>query len=844
MEPLLSQDGDSSSYQQPSAIRLENKNKFVPGQSGDLCSHKDVKNKIDSIRSGFASLCKELDVVEDALWWRTKSGKELKYYSIKLLDLQRPLTEKVEALSGFIGVHKQIPYIKEKSFIEEIVTQAKLLEIELLLAQKKLKKLQKLCQCKPFRTIHDFGRIVIVDLVALMSGPEVDKVALFKQKEKVIVEKCTAIDLPEVKSAKRAIKERQLEILEICLIAANTLSLQAVGVLNPEIRNLEAVIVNVKVELKPKEPSKALIQKRQAANDIAQQVNARYSFWARVPTTIWASFSLPGWRGYESTGNFGQKLEKEVAQKLGGLLDILQIRLVQICQGDLADKSLDDENSYYICCYYEIKAQFEQCRHKFESIPFDALTPAVVDYMHGLKQVFAGVREYLALLQKCVDKPGSTVLKSLQAMRKQDVYVSDDVRLSSALQLYPAARQIQQAMGTLKFGKKSFDQYIQRTHDLLYEVHATNVPEIVALTDAESRVADHIFGKQPLAALYYPSETRIGLPSSVMAFIVKRVEQFLFLPSDFHDVELELVLHHVRADTSLRELYEQSQWTFKNLVDDYDAHYKSRRFHPVKELQPALEVLNKIVSAKDVADYAESWQMVREYVRTVPKDVSEPISRVLFGKLKNVSEKNGYPFLHSAIYEPDIETWRVEEFIHVERRLRIISEQLRPSSVIEADFQRLFDALVLRMLSQAVYAKNYNEQVVVQKKIESLLWQEGFQHVVAELSDCVKKLICENAVRKLSLCSFGDGPILISTYEYTLLEEGPLEQFYVRALSLQEDARIGMVLYKMIKAEKTMDEDERSLTETFKTRMKLSDFEFDRWFAGYENVAQAAVWLK
>ncbi len=880
-DEVSSQTQESASAQaaKPIPLRPQDKGKFVVRWDVAPLPYNELIKKIDKIAATLKEVANELNSIEHTIQFRKAERNNFGDFSKNLQTIGESLDKQMQKLQGVSGCVKQVATLQDSQIIPAIFCRSQELELHVLLCQKSKRKLEALCESDQFIETYSYVKKVIPSLFAVLTDQtapifngfidSIDELIknyvepinpqlkdLFKDKpnkqkvDSFISEVTNHVAAPPPKQEKtkqHATKRLYLEMLEASLVLAKAVfsekrqgTNQTTGRLNWRIKILEALTAHAKAHL----PKTERHQSSEKPNfDAFRQLSSKdFSFWKyHQKKSYWHTIGY-----YPQTGAMATAMEENIGQVISGLLQKLRNQLFDYSKGQF-HKALEQEIKDSWSCLQTLEETFTRYFEQSCRTPFDELTQNVLDYAHGIRYAFGQTRSLLKLAAKCSSGPARTIfgaVHSLQTHYEKQDYTSDLEQTLGLAATIVATKEAEK--NRPRSGHGSLRPLLCNTLDVLNEIHAQKNPQLFSLTEHEAIAPQWILAKNPINALYEHDEARGQLPLVVMNYISKRIMSFLYLPSDTHDIELELLLEILKNEKpplGQISLYMQSikaHPAFETLITTYETAYMPFRLSD-EQLLCGLAIARSTLQSQDhrgnALEHARAWQLLFEFTRKHKGQKADALEKALVGYLNIAASEKKYVPIYSTVARRDNETWPVdannpEEFLsHIQQAY----EECRVQ-VPNLTEQQLFDSVLLRLLCSSCFALDKEEQVTSHKQLISLFMALSESDFLLNIPEDLKQLVCESACDKILGCNFendGGENVAITHVELKLLLDGPIEDFFSGAR--WKNDKIEMVIFKLIQAEFFTRSDKPLKNKFIKEKGELA---FHRWFDNFERMLE------
>lgn len=882
MEPVLSNEqssltADSASLQpaRPSAVRTEDRKKFVVRRDVQAKSHTDLLATMAKVEAALKLVATDLDAIQNAIQWRAFTSEAFEGFREVLTKAKAALGTQENRLHGTRGVDKHIPAVVDGAFIPEVIQKVQFLEVEIFCLQARHRKLEALSDAKHFQdtltqsknmlpllalqpndaaSISAFRQLVDAHIKECLDCIDSDLYPLIAKGTEQACDECiTALRKVEIERLKntperhklQATKELQLEKL---MVARSMMDMQDDEIkqrLAGKARICNALIQHLERELQRKRFQIKSLTSRVVAADygawlkpgdenlivgkdvdeheykkLQEAISYDWAFWTHAPGKNWYAL---GW--YPQTGALGLALEADVGQSIHGLLLKLKRLIVDVSQGGaISSAEVQGNLRHYDGCVVALEKALDGYIDKICKTPQDALTQPLLDYAYGLNWGLREARALVKLGSKCTGESSLAVFNAMNGIQKYYRSLQNESAVTRMVRFYYSVEDMEEAEKKVPLLKDTaFTIFLRRAAEYMHEMHANKDHLLLELSREEALVPSMILTGISMDTLYGKGESQEGLAHIVLQYLLKRMMQFVFLPSPSHDMELELVLHVIRKNYD--EKYYQSLFEFDGLgriFGRYDTLCESKRLDAEKGIEPALKIADLAFRAQqedfDVLAYVEAWQRLFEYARLKQGDAHECMYNVLTAWLDAAAIKHHYDVMCPAVATTDIEAWGSEE------------PELFLAKLDSAgkDTQLVFNAVVLRIVGACLYAQDAIEQVVAQQKLVTLLdTPEYVQHIDALSSD-IKLLIAENAIKKINSTGRREdkGLELVFKEEQFLLD-GPFHEFFANSFLSLDQAATQMALYRLIQQQG----ENGLLASRYKAKWGS---QYERWIEGYD----------
>ncbi len=866
----------------PSKVRDEDAKKFVSRRDVQAKTNLELQEIITKVEGLLLQVSTELAAIQYAVQWRISTHESFNEFA----KIKATLCKVENKLHGTRGIDKHIAAVIELGAIPSIIQRVQKLEIECLLSQTKLVRLEALCGAKQYQQelikakaliptlfvslpleIDSFVKTVDTIIKAYVESVDPKLSALIVRGNKSEIDefvstlsekKIVKVSIKTERIKQRATKWIYLQTLKASLVLAKKSDVG--GRLEWRVQVLKSLVTYIERDLGVKELIVKEPQKEHTAQEAAaygswfkgkvvpikrvdeltmdelisiQEITSHeYGFWKHAPSKQkWYNWG----KYYAVTGALGTDMDRDIGQTLHGLHTSLKKRIIYLAQGDaepVEKKTLKEELNFYQRAIYSLETMHNEYFEKICAATYDDLTLPLFDYAFGVSQAIEEAKSLLKLASKCTKSSAQAVFLAINEIEKHYGKYDSSLELDNVLKLYHSVVQMKLVAETVpKTASKPFDLFLERTAEYLHEVHATKDPAILKLTELELKVPLVVLGGRSIDGLYLADEGKMALPQVIITYLAKRIMQQLFLPSDTYDMELELVLFELR--TKFYDQYYESLNFYDNIrpiLGGYEKAYLNMRLDPVLQLEPAINIallsFRALNSSWDLLSYAEGWQRLFEFGRASEDKRIVAMGSMLAGRLHEAATKNEHDIIYPVVATNDIETWNIAtpaEFLQQLQR-EAQQEQIGP--------QCLFGSILLRMVAACLYATDTAEQVAAQQRVIAILQTPAYATYIDELSDDLKMLLAENAMKKVFFCAdTNEKHLKLEAKEIDFLLAGPVGYFFAQPFLNPDTTIIQMVLYKLIKQEGRNGPLATKCAENWGR-------EFERWYEGYNLLSQ------
>ncbi len=773
-----------SSSQQPGAVfgvKPEDRDKIVATNDLAEGQAREVSSKIAAINKLVTAAIASLQEVEDKIRWRQVRGQDLKHLSPEIKRIDGELDKCALSLHDPVaGVDTELSALDDKSKIPDLLEQIQATERRCALAQKTTKRLLAYTDsakvCQEYGTFMD-SRGLISSFCLKLQGigltdtsqclREIDSIitGCFElvapqlagdfTEAKPLAQKIGAVKLvePELKSERLKVRVRKdlyKHLLEICLQVVKKTYVLDITKFSYREEVLEALLKRLRPVVNPEDVqvTDSDVTALKGKGDANFYVWRYASRWSYVP-------------GYKGDRTLGDSFEQDVGQPLAGLISKLASR--------------PENLPFYSACLNRLEQRYMQKLKSLSERGPDILTDTVFNYALGLEYAFREARSLIKYHTKMASQPAASVYKALEKLQVEYRALNQNGDLGRITSLYEslvAMQEVEKARPKLAKGerfKKRFDRALWHLADLLRNIHGKKDPELLALVGEEKEVVARVLGP-----------ATIELPkSTIISFIAKRIVAYLALSSPRHDIELDIVLHVMRAHV---------EKDLGDLLNKYEAKRKALNLKtPIKVITNALIAASEKTAS---SAYAKAWQRYFEYLR---KNAEEhEVCKVVDGFVKGI---NGYPVMYPPVMNTSIELWPVHDPAEFLKKLH------RDADCVDAiESQKkplLFNSLVFRLAASARHARSPTEQVLALEKLYILITKKEYTQLVASFDDHTKEMIVESSLEKIIPTST-NSTLLIAEVELTLLKPR-FEAYKAAKVQSRNTVRIEKALMKLMK---------------------------------------------
>lgn len=804
----------------PTAVRRQDKGKFVGRRDVQVKTAKELDEALNKVQQAIDGVIAKINAIEQAIKWRSALPESYEGYRLQLTECKKTLTRQENRLHGTRGIDKHIAVVKDTSAIPGIIQRVQSLELELYFANKKHEQFEALSNAGHFHKLYASVQARAPNLFA----PTLEAVAVFSitsfldSIDEIVKEYVALIDaslLPllsrgndqDVKEFIKLIKESELapeesrlerskllatkmvylELLRICHKVADSKQVFDVQRITWRLNVLAVLIEQLEQDLGVRKPvikreevrrdfghwgpgvlievDRSLQVSEKELSDLSRGPDSDNGFWKHVgrKDRWWYSAGY-----YAATGALGNTFERTVGLPLHGLNRTLKEKIVAVCQGKevLKREALEQFEG----CIIALEKCYDTHFKTLCTTQFDRLSVALIDYAYGLAWGFQEARGLLKVLLKCSKESVLQVFSAISDINKQYKMAENSTELEQVLALYDVVAHMKELEDKLpEKTQKPFSQFLWRTVQYLNEVHATKNPQLLQLSEEQASVPRQLFAKQNF-------DPGAPLPEEVLLFLAKRVLQYLFLPSDTHDMELELVLYVLKEEHDGAYYKSLDVHAYiRPLLGAYERGYEKFRLDKAEHLEPARQIA-RLAATNSVQSYAMAWQRLFEFTRNL---VEEP-AQLLGSYLRDLLDETDFESITDELVIADIETWQVADADQ-------LLEQLKKKNCTVSQ-------LLLRLVAPALYAADLKEELVAQERLAILFQNNGLSQHIAACPQEIKDLLAENVMKKVVTAAAL--PELTSK-EVALLVEGPFKPLLDgRTVSL-ETASAQMALYRL-----------------------------------------------
>lgn len=879
------------------SVRKEDADKFVSRWDEEAVSASDLSKKLSKLQQTLSETSQKLATMQQAIQWRKAQQKDFQTFAASLKDIEDTLDKLSRKLNGgicrqvatvqekgtigtimrsifglqmeLLGVQKQATSLKSLTqaghVIEAYVSVKQVMpSLFAVITDQASAKFDTFIEATDI-IIKQYAETIHPQLNDIFTGnPTKAKIDAFVQTVKTAPAKKAEAKEEHIKlHARRALS---LEMLRTsCVIANAIFENKQKSKINPRlswrITLLKALIEHAsacleKKPLKPPAPTAAYseaVAQAHSNNDLPPEAHPvahllldevitpehlqnlkepfhTLSFW---PTTGISSYWYTVAGYYPRTGTLATALDADVAAGLSGIVLKVKRHLAACmsleCNLVAESEEIQHTLNHYWKCLKALETTFDRYFEQICRTPFDDLTQHVLDYAHGLTVEFRHAKRLIKLAYKCSENASARLFAAAKELDSAYTILPEQT-----LRLYGACLRMKEAASLQpKHTSHPFDAFLSHSLDVLNEVHAKKDPELLALTGPEAQVPAWILSQIPLEALYERGEDQSLLPSCIRDFISKRITRFFFLPSDAHDMELELTLFAIRhndaANSLLAKSFEHSQ--FENLVLSYDTSYGKDRLAD-KQLHEAHIIAAHIFSG-DLFTFTRGQQLLFEYLKAYEGPQIDAIQKMLAHYIQAECTKHGYDPIYPLIAKRDIETWKIEgntpqdflrELAHACGQMRALLPNIQE--------QHVFNAVLVRLLAASLFATSVEEQIVAHRHLLCIYAADAYEPFLSKLSATTKELVCRATMQKILTCSFDTGnlkDLALPAQEFAFLYNGPIKQFFSGDAGNTD--MVEMVLFKLIMTNPQDD--------TLKNRFIQSKgkFQFTRWISDFDLLA-------
>lgn len=853
--------------------------RFSLPNTADPTSSKAVLDSITTVQKAFDGLIPDFLKMAEPLVWKYATPAETDTFSQKATVIEGKLVRQKNTRQGIGGIDAKLPCIIDEKAIPETTRKYQVLEMQLRLFEKALKRVKTLSKNDTYRGAYKLYKEKLESMKVLVNTSSrkmaiANKIASFKGMYKEITDAIAAQDeqakLLEDKRERRAIKQLHFEVIASALQAAAQLQAsaaedddviaQTIGEINTLGASLKQALEGPlgKGTLEGAEPqviSDEMLRKFHESKLTTQEWAFRFS--KQMHTTVWSYYQM-GY--YRDTGRLGQEMQEQVAYKLVGLQRKVHARLFALSQGilDFAEngKAIEEgKNSvkqlldYYHSVMVTLQKTLDGLRTRLNTLPLDDLAPYVRNYGQGLDEVIATIRYKLKLCYAFIRKDEAREIDNLSILQAENWLFThfDQAKVSSIPQVasFEKAERIYQSsvlmFNARKLGEKKLaDKFLRLTADTIGKIHSKKDVHALELTKDEQKVPDRLFALDDLRVLRHESEAATKLPVVVEAFLMKKMTKILFHQGDDHDAELELVLHLLNTNPKYKPLFEESiraNHVFHDAINRYNAVYEKARLSSA-QLKEACALMGLILEAngeqRNPLGFAKVWQGFFEHQQAYKTLEVVPMLDKLLGYLTSrlelvAKEKKYVPFFDNKTRDAGLDSYDVSG--NPEGVKAVLLERARESQndyldlSVDALNKKIFENLLFKALAGCLFAKEPGEWRVAHNVVFQIFSKEEFADLRKELPEDIVAMLQENTMNKLI-----EGSPETSVAEGKLFMDGPLARFFQKKEHTIDETKVQHALFSLIRKEKALHD--TVCTSAFENA--VGKVKADKWYADYE----------
>lgn len=820
-----------------------------------------VDAKIAQVQRALATITAESYYAKDTYFWRSYANKTRGFTAVgHCKEAFKTIDDTL--LDDRSTLYKDVVEVLGRSDLATRLQTLQGCEVKALTCQQTVTLLAGMKESR-YQILYPIMREQVAALDALVASQDDIKTKVDRLAE--ILAECTKA------TEEYLVRDVAIELYKLVGVAANKLKeqldntvimedrkIEVVDSIDGQLRTVDSSLSAVRAEVKtifykklwvPLDTSDAA---KEALNRLKTYVGDLY-FWKNAPTGTWAGYKL-GY--YPQTGAHGVLMEEEIGQRIAGLSQRLQKKLLQICRAEVPPEKQEKLNGKLDECLHYYNRLAEDIESHFEilfTLPHDGLHETVRNYAFGLRAALSEVAHTLALVKDLSCQYSKTVFKAqriVKAFLVPQVIASnvDVASFTDACLLFDVGMSIREvkeaeAQKVPRFVHEAAG-YVTRTSNLVQQVFAKHAPVCLALSDEEKAVWEIILKRESLDTLYYKTENRQLLPKRLQTVVIKLATRALFLSKDGEvNSRLELLLSLIKRDDKYLATC-QSVAQFRTIIDEYDSWHAPWRRDQL--LQQADEVLSAIFKAEseqaDVLVYSKIVQRCIEFARrrvspdegnAVPnvQKRRDSLAKLLFERLDALAQRRAYVRFYDKFLAKQLDYWVTElddgytVLTEIDVHARDIKNRF-PGEIEQDCKKRLLESFVLRVLVACLHEENDAERAEAQEHVNNILELEGYAEYRNGFSDYIKQILFENTVNKIL-----GGKLLVGPNELKAFIEGPVQEFLGYTRVAFSSNKLQHALYVLILKEQGLTNDRQVLTNMFKEAK--DEQAFDKWFSDY-----------
>lgn len=853
--------------------------RFSLPNSADPTSSKAVLDIINTLQKVFDGLIPDFLKMAEPLIWKYATPSDTDTFSQKATVIEGKLVRQKNTRQGIDGIDAKLPCITDEKAIPDTTRKYQVLEMQLRLFEKALKRVKTLSKNDTYRGAYKLYKEKLESMKVLVNAsarkmPIATKIASFNGIYKEITDALAAQDeqakLLEDKRERRAIKQLHFEVVASALQAASQLQAGAgddVALINGTIEQINTLGAALKGALEGPLAKDVLegVDAQVISDEILRKFHESkpttqewyFQFSKQMHTKVWSYYQL-GY--YRQTGGLGQEMQEQVAYKLIGLQRKVHARLFALSQGILEveenGKTIEEgKNSikqlldYYHSVMVTLQTKLKDLRTRLNTLPLDDLAPYVRNYGQGLDEVLSTIRYKLKLCYAFIKKDEGREIDNLSILQAESWLFThfDLARVSPVPQVasFEKAERIYQSsvlmFNARKLGEKKLaDKFLKLTADTIGKIHSKKDIHALELTKDEQKVPDRLFALDDLRTLRHDGEVVTKLPIVVEAFLMKKMTKILFHQGDDHDAELELVLHLLEKHPKYKLWLEESKranHVFQDAITRYNAIYEKVRL-PEVQLKEACALVGLVLETngeqRNAFGFAKVWQGFFEYQQAhASLDVvvmRDKLLGYLTSRFEAVAKEKKYvSFFDKKTQDAGLDSYDVAG--NPERVKEVLLERARENQNAHLDYsvvalnKKIFENLLFKALAGCLFAREPGEWRTAHKVVFQIFSKDEFAELRRELPEDIVAMLQENTMNKLI-----EGSPETSAAEGRLFMEGPLARFFQKKEHTIDETKVQHALFSLIKKEKDLND--KNCTIAFENA--VGKVKADKWYADYE----------